>query len=420
MLATLLFALLPQFADASMQSLEARLLDRSSSSEVRVMVLEELAMRTGAVSWEACEAAKSVARGPWTIDYVRVLGRAGAPALPELRKYSRSKTDLIRAEAVYGLVICDESEGERFGREKLHSRSEPVEARIAALRALADRGSIMSRVEALRALGQDIPAPLQLEALEILARAPVAGDIRYLIDVVDHAEGRVQSEAVALLQSLTGYRIGADARSWRYFMLKHEADGTAFQRESGPSEASHQTLSYMGIPIQGERIVFVLDASGSMNAPLAERTRESRGRRAVSELAGLLPRLPQNAAFDIVFFESRIDGFGGGRLVDRRDKRLEDASEWLAARDFDGGTNLYGGLEEAFSRKGVEEVILLTDGMPSVGEVQDPRRILAWVQRWNRWRKVRVSTIGLSAPREADRFLAKLAAQNGGVYRAIR
>lgn len=419
MFASLLIALLPQFADASMQSLEARLLDRSTSAEERVRVLEELAMRDGAVSYEACEAAKSVARGPWTVDYVRLLGRAGEEALPELRKYARSRTDLIRAEAVYGLVRADAEQGEAIARKIVHDRSEPVEARIAALRGLADRGSIVARVEALRQLNAE-EAPLQLEAIEILARAPSESDVRYLIDVVGQADGRVQSDAVALLQKITGYRIGADARSWRYFFVKHESEGTAFKRVSGPEEASHQTLSYMGIPIQGERIVFVLDASGSMNAPLAERTRESRGNRAVNELAELLPRLPSKAAFDIVFFESTITGFGGGRMVNRADKRIEDAHSWLEQRQFDGGTNLFGGLEEAFTRKDVEEIILLTDGMPSAGEVQDPHRILAWVQRWNRWRKVRISTIGLSAPRQADNFLAKLAAQNRGVYRAVR
>jgi hypothetical protein len=419
MFASLLIALLPQFADASMQSLEARLLDRSTSAEERVRVLEELAMRDGAVSFAACEAAKSVARGPWTIDYVRLLGRAGEEALPELRKYARSRTDLIRAEAVYGLVCTDAAEGEGFARKTVHSRSEPVEARIAALRGLADRGSILARVEALRQL-QSEQASLQLEAIEILARAPSESDVRYLIDVVSSAEGRVQSDAVALLQRITGYRIGADARSWRYFFLKHDTEGTPFKRDAGPVEASHQTLSYMGIPIQGERIVFVLDASGSMNAPLAERTRESRGSRAVNELSELLPRLPMRAEFDIVFFESSISGFGGGRMVSRADKRIEAADSWLNSRQFDGGTNLFGGLEEAFTRKDVEEIILLTDGMPSAGEVQDPHRILAWVQRWNRWRKVRISTIGLAAPRQADSFLSKLAAQNRGVYRAIR
>lgn len=419
MLTSLALALLPQFANASMQSLEARLLDRSTSAEARVLVLEELAMREGAVSWEACEAAESLARGPWTIDYVRLLGRAGEPALKKLRKYARNRSELVRAEAVYGIVRSDAAGGERFGRERAHDRREPVEARVAALRGLADRGSILARVEALRLLKAE-ESTLQLEALEILARVPTEGDVPYLIDLVDQAEGRVQSSAVGLLQRITGYRIGADARSWRYFMVKHQTEGTAFKRDAGPAEASHQTLSYMGIPIQGDGIVFVLDASGSMNAPLAERTRQSRGRRAVSELAELLPRLPRKALFDIVFFESRIDGFGGGRMVACEEARLASAGDWLSQRAFDGGTNLFGGLEEAFSRKGVEEIVLLTDGMPSVGEVQDPHRILAWVQRWNRWRKVRVSTIGLSAPRQADDFLSKLAEQNGGVYRAIR
>lgn len=419
MIALALFALLPQFAEVSVQSLEQRLLDRSESAEVRVRVLEELAMRDACVSWEACEAAESVARGPWRVDWVRLLGNAGEPALDELRRQARARQELVRAEAVYGLVRQDRAGGERLAREVLHDDREPIEARVAALRGLAERGSILAHVEALRML-ESGPELLRLEALDVLRRDPSSADVPYLIDVVDRCDGRPQVAAVRLLQDITGYRIGSDARSWRYFLAKHRSEGTPFQRDAGPQEASHQTLSYMGIPLLGQRIVFVLDASGSMNAPLGERTRQSRGVRAVDELADLLPRLPHDANFDIVFFESRVDGFGSGRMVRGRDAKLEDAREWLSDRVFDGGTNLFGGLEEAFSRDQVEEIVLLTDGMPSVGEVQEPARILAWVQRWNRWRKVRVSTIGLSAPREADQFLSRLAEQNGGVYRSIR
>jgi Mg-chelatase subunit ChlD len=96
------------------------------------------------------------------------------------------------------------------------------------------------------------------------------------------------------------------------------------------------------------------------------------------------------------------------------------ATSWLQQREFTGGTNLFGGLAEAFELKDVEEVILLSDGEPSAGEVQDVNKILAWVQRWNRWRKVRVSTVALSAPRVARQFVAKLAQENGGVCRDIR
>ena len=107
-------------------------------------------------------------------------------------------------------------------------------------------------------------------------------------------------------------------------------------------------------------------------------------------------------------------------MVLRSDKNVARAVQWLESRRFRGGTNLFEGLADAFDSKDVEEIILLSDGEPSVGEVQDPDRIRAWVQRWNRWRKIRLSTIALSAPRLARSFVAKLAEENGGVCRDIR
>jgi VWA domain-containing protein len=413
-----LLASLAQFQDVSSQSLQQRIGERGLAADTRVRMLEELAMRNGDLSYEKIEPARSVARGQWLADYVRCLGRCGAEAVPELRKYARSRSRQVQAEAVYGLINADQEGGEAYARKVLRNPKLPSEARVAALRGLADRGSILAHVEAVRRLATANGAVL-LEAIDILARDPSHDDIRYLIDVVGQHKGRAQNNAVALLRRITGYKIGADARSWRYFFLKHRVDGTPFQREADGEGADGNTLSYMGIPIFGDKVVFVLDASGSMNAPLAESSRESRGRRAVKELSQLLPRLPGDAHFDILFFESRISGFSSGRLVASQPKQISNATNWIEDRHFDGGTNIFGALEEAFARDGVEEIILLTDGMPSVGTIQEPQRILAWVGRWNRWRKVRISTIGLSAPRQADSFLSKLAQFNDGIYRSI-
>jgi VWA domain-containing protein len=417
-LLSLVLVSLAQFQDVSSQSLQQRIGERGLAADTRVRMLEELSMRNGALNYQKLESARSVARGQWLADYVRCLGRCGADAIPELRKYTRSRSKQVRAEAVYGLILADIENGEAFARKVLRDGKNPYEARVAALRGLADRGSILAHVEAVRRLANANGAVL-LEAIDILARDPSTDDIRYLIDVVDQRTGRAQSNAVALLRQITGYKIGADARSWRYFFLKHRSEGTTFRRESDGEDGQDSTLSYMGIPIYGDKVVFVLDASGSMNAPLAESSRESRGRRAVKELSQLLPRLPSGARFDILFFESRISGFSGGRLVSNQPKQISSATDWIKQRRFDGGTNLFGGLEEAFSRPDVEEIVLLTDGMPSVGSIQEPQRILAWVQRWNRWRKVRISTIGLSAPKQADNFLYKLAHRNDGIYRSI-
>ena len=244
-------------------------------------------------------------------------------------------------------------------------------------------------------------------------------DIPYLVDVLDGHDGRPAAEAASLLQSITGYRAGDDPRTWRFFMVKHKVEGSPFRRDSAEDEGAVPTLSYMGIPILSNRVVFVLDASGSMDSPLAERDGETRGQRAVEELISLLPRLSEDAKFSIIFFDSLIDSFSGSMVHSSR-KNISEATSWLKRRQFKSGTNIFGGLSAAFDVSDVEEIVLLSDGEPSVGEVQDMMKIRSWVKRWNRWRLIRLSTVSLSAPRGAREFLARLADDNDGSCRDIR
>jgi hypothetical protein len=415
---TFLLASLPQLHDLSSGSLQKRMASRDTAIELRVQMLEELANRTGNLNYQQLVDSKAVARGQWLADYVRCLGRCGSEALPDLRKHVRSRNNNVRAEAVYGIIMADEVEGESFALKVLRDSRHPSEAHVAALRGLADCGSTLAHVESVRRLSISRGA-LLLEAIDTIARDPCQEDIRYLIDVVGNSEGRALHSAVSLLQDITGYRIGADARSWRYFFLKHRTDGTEFRHPTNDQVAEEHTLSYMGIPLFGDKVVFVLDSSGSMNSGMFE-TSNSRGKRAVGELVQLLPKLPDTGQFDVVFFDDEAHRLSTGKLIHNEPSRISDATRWLENHQFDGGTNLFGGLEEAFESDGVEEIILLTDGMPSVGSLQRPERILSWTQRRNRWKKIRVSTIGLSAPRAAGWFLSKLAEQNSGIYRAVR
>ncbi|MCX8229340.1 MAG: VWA domain-containing protein [Planctomycetota bacterium] len=398
--------------------LQDRLLNSSQSAESRVLALEELSMCTQSLSLEAIRAAEGIARGEWKVDYARCLARCGPEALPFLHKLLNQSNTLVKAEAVYGIVMQDVEKGEMFAMKYLRDARKSVETQVAALRALGDRGSMLAKPEALRRLGTAQGA-LLLEALDFLKKNPMQEDVRYLVEVLENHDGRPAAEASALLQGITGYRVGDDPRTWRFFMVKHQAAGTPFRREGGADEKDVSTISYMGIPIMGNRVIFVLDASGSMGSPLAERTGETRGERAVQELVALLPKLPKDGQFNIIFFESSVSKFSSS-MVSRSDKNVARAIQWLESRRFHGGTNLFEGLADAFDFENVEEIILLSDGEPSVGEVQDPDRIRAWVQRWNRWRKIRLSTIALSAPRLARSFVAKLAEENGGVCRDIR
>jgi hypothetical protein len=132
-----------------------------------------------------------------------------------------------------------------------------------------------------------------------------------------------------------------------------------------------------------------------------------------------LPHLPATAALNVLFFDSEVSTFADG-LIDIS----ADVQEQIAAFTLDhgpqGGTNLFGGLDEAFRQDGVEEIILLTDGAPSMGEIVEPLYILARVARYNRWQLVRISTVSLRAPRRAEAFLNRLAEENLGVCKILR
>lgn len=404
-----------RIAEPSRAQLVAVLEDRTREAEIRALALELLAYRSEPVPFEAVQAVKHLARGEVQVDYARCLGLAGKDALPTLRSMSRNRRPEVKAEVSYALILLEE-DGEELGRRLLRNRKEKPVVRVAALRALADRGSPFAEVEALRRLGME-EGTLLFECLAILRRNPTQDHVPALIELLGISTGRAANEAVALLQRITGYRIANDYKTWKHFFLKHRAEGTPFYREPDPN-AQDMTLAYMGVPIYSDRVAFVLDSSGSMRSLLPEQRSETRATKAVKEMVQMLPRLPITARFNVIFFGSEVSYLYDG-LVDLEEESLEAARQFVQGNLFDGGTNLFGGLEMGLYDPEVEEVLLLTDGEPSMGEIVDPVRILARVARWNRWRNARISTISFGAPPRARAFLYRLAMENSGSCRIL-
>ncbi len=395
----------------------AALAGQGIPAEERHRALELLSVREEALPLEPlARLARRLSREELPV-WIRCLERTGPEALPLLRRHLRSRDPLVRAEAVYATVVLDDARGAALARQVLADHRQPEAARVAALRGLAVRDPLFAHAEALRRLAIAEGALLH-EALAVLRRHGDLGDAPYLVDLLEERHGRAANEAVQLLQRLTGYHVANDPREWRYWLLRHRLDGTPFRREPRPGEEPPRTLSYMGVPILGERVVFVLDSSSSMNERLPERS-PTRGEQAVHELRLLLPRLPARAAFDVVFFSGLVHSFGEDSLVPRDEEHLARLDRWLEGHDFRGATNLDQGLEEALAREGVEEIVLLTDGEPTAG-VTEPGRILARVDGWNRWRNVRINAIALGAPVRARRLLARLVQRNDGTLRVLQ
>jgi hypothetical protein len=386
-------------------------------NDVRMPLLAQLAYRAdGPLPYEQIRRIKRHVRGDAMVDYLRCMALCGEQGLEELRNYEKRRKPELRAEVVYGLGRYA-SDGEAYARAVLADHREPLLAQVAALRALADRASDFASVEALRRISI-AEGPLLLEALAVLRRAPSDDHVLALIDLLKRDDGRPSREAMAMLQRITGYSIGSDYRSWMRFYLRHHVEGTPFRAPEEGERNSAPTLSYMGLPLYGNQIVFVLDSSGSMREPLPEQPRSTKGQRAVAEFVGLLPRLPREAAFNVVFFSGQVIAWSD-ELESQGEGTVQSAREWVRARDFDGGTNIYGGLEFAFLDPAVEEIVLLSDGAPTAGALTDPAEILARVARWNRWRHVRISTVSFGAPPKARAFLYRLSRENGGACRVI-
>jgi len=401
--------------EPSRMQLIAVLEDRKRDAEVRALALELLAYRGEPVPFDAVHSVKHLARGEVQVDYARCLGLAGEEALKTLRSMDRNRRPEVRAEVIYALVKLEE-DGEELGRRFLRNRKEKPVVRVAALRGLADRGSPFAQVEALRRLQME-EGTLLFECLSILRREPSQDHVSALIELLGTSTGRAANESVAMLQRITGYRIANDYKTWKHFFLKHKAEGTPFYREPDP-DAGELTLSYMGVPIYSDRVVFVLDSSTSMKSFLPEQRMETRATKAVKEMVQMLPRLPSTARFNLIFFGTEVEYLYDG-LVDLEEDSLEEARDFVEGNAFDGGTNLFGGLEMGMYDPEVEEVLLLTDGEPSVGEMVDAIRILARVDRWNRWRNARISTISFGAPPQARAFLYRLAMENLGSCRIL-
>jgi Ca-activated chloride channel family protein len=116
-------------------------------------------------------------------------------------------------------------------------------------------------------------------------------------------------------------------------------------------------------------VVAVLDVSGSMSGDkLAQ---------AKTALEQLLESLRAGDRFRIVAFSSGVRRFAAEWTPATPDQRRR-AADWVRALDANGGTNIAGALEEAYSlppaASALGVVVFLTDGLPTVGE-QDPERI---------------------------------------------
>ncbi len=297
-----------------------------------------------------------------------------------------------------------------------------------------------------------------VEACELLMRVRSAQSVPALIEVLERwqekkldeekVSGTLRHAAHDALKSLTGAVFAMEQpEKWREWWgtVKNEfvvADvPEKVEGKGGPNETVTEN-DFFGIPVRGSRVLFVVDSSGSMAAPIHGRNPSSDAANysnkmdaAKGELKRVVARLTIDQQFNCVRFSNSSELWKKG-LVEASERNKKTFDKWADDLRADGGTNLWSAMHDGLaweslvygSRYGatVDEVFILSDGLPSLGEVQDPKQILRLVAETNRYSRLKINTVYISGPPEDERrfaeivgmsgadFMRQLAEQNGG------
>ncbi|MBL8728978.1 MAG: HEAT repeat domain-containing protein [Planctomycetes bacterium] len=246
-----------------------------------------------------------------------------------------------------------------------------------------------------------------------------------------------------LLEGLTGQSVvRGSATPWKQFWSR-EGDAFTVRPRTAPGQVPARADKYekfFDLAIESDRVLFVLDFSGSMAEPMTLKqgsgtgavptaTTTTKAELVVSELKKLILSLPDGALVNLVVFgdEVRIWRQEGNRpaLVRLDDETRDDLlGNFLDNLRPSGSTNLYGALETAlgfgdrglydkYYAAGFDTLYVISDGAPTAGKIVDKDEIRRRVREANNLRKIAIHCITFGDRNDTD-FLRPMAEENGG------
>jgi HEAT repeat protein len=215
-----------------------------------------------------------------------------------------------------------------------------------------------------------------------------------LIAALNDTNRRVAVEIRETLKKFTGKDFGFDIDLWRaWWRAKGKEDVGKPKKHELTAPAT-----YHGLKIESNRVLFITDVSGSME--WGDRIIEAR-----VELSKALKALEPKTLFNIMVFSDN-PLFFRKEMVPASKTNVERADIWMSKQRPFSGTNTF------------------DNGIPTRGKYLAQEKILAELNKMNRYRKIRVHTIaflkgespeGFEEDKEgAERFMKRLAEENHG------
>lgn len=279
------------------------------------------------------------------------------------------------------------------------------------------------------------PFGVRCASVRALARMPDKSSIEPLIECMK-ARGRLKIEASNTLWSLTGRNLPPLVSQWLAWWKENKE---SFVPPEDPLLHFNQEINgenewekFYGIPVVGDRIIFLLDRSGSMK-------NDKKLDGVKKELHRIAGKFNEYKFFNIMFFNHGTLLWQQKRPYLRQATagNIERLDSYLFSVSPSGGTKIGKAMHKALIEIGpaanIETVFLLSDGLPN----NDPYWVKSVIFHMNRYLKTRINTIYIADTRKdviyasddslssrdrillANEFMEEIAGYNDGIYREI-
>ena len=234
------------------------------------------------------------------------------------------------------------------------------------------------------------------------------------------------SLAIDSLQRLTGQKIGNSPTEWRKWLAQNKdfksvntplneflAEKAKLAEAEMAKAEKVDSAEFYGVEIKGQRILFVLDRSGSMSAKTDYGNRLDQLKK---EFGEMLDTIGYKVSIGILWFAGN-DTYPPSGVEEVNDSFRDRIKKHMKKVQPMGGTPIGEAMEYAFKKiiekREIDTIYLLSDGSPNTPSEQ----VRAIIKELNSSHFIKINTISIGAESE---FLKDVAADNYGTYTEIK
>lgn len=179
--------------------------------------------------------------------------------------------------------------------------------------------------------------------------------------------------------------------------------------------ANSKPISCTFGPIPQQRVIFIIDVSGSMSTTFSfDGTSYTRLSFVQRELDTVIRyQLAPYQFFNLETFSASV-AFWAPNLQPVNNNTISTSVRYAKSLTANGGTNTGAALQAAYSQQNVLGIYLLSDGVPD-----NPNQAYIIAQQLEARQRIPIFATALAADPDGKAFMQKLATISGGVYREI-